>query len=183
MAVALFISPEDIKKNTILSGSVDVDKFINFIKIAQEIHIQNYLGTKLYKRIQQGITNNDLNADEVILLNDYIQDALIHFAAADYLPFAAYQVSNGGVFKHNSENSVNADKTEIDSLVQKEREFSQYYVKRLVRYLCNNNKLYPEYTQNQNEDITPSKKTAYLGNWFLDDTYIEDILKHKNLEL
>jgi hypothetical protein len=37
MATALFIKPIDIKRNTIIDGNVDVDKFIQFIKIAQQI--------------------------------------------------------------------------------------------------------------------------------------------------
>jgi len=49
MAQALFVSREDIVKYTALSGSVDVDKFIQFVKISQDIHIQNYLGTKLFE--------------------------------------------------------------------------------------------------------------------------------------
>ncbi len=41
MAIALFIKRSDLVKNTILNGNVDTDKFIQFIKIAQEMHIQN----------------------------------------------------------------------------------------------------------------------------------------------
>ena len=48
MATALFISRTDLVKNSILDGNVDTDKFIQFIKIAQQIDIQNYLGTDLY---------------------------------------------------------------------------------------------------------------------------------------
>ncbi len=51
MATALFISRTDLVKNTIIDGNVDTDKFIQFIKIAQEIHITNYLGSKLYDKI------------------------------------------------------------------------------------------------------------------------------------
>ena len=43
MAEALFITRDDIVKFTALNGNVDTDKFIQFIKIAQDIHIQNYL--------------------------------------------------------------------------------------------------------------------------------------------
>ena len=52
MATALFISRTDLVKNSILDGNVDTDKFIQFIKISQEIHIQNYLGSKLYDKIR-----------------------------------------------------------------------------------------------------------------------------------
>ena len=152
---------------TILDGNVDTDKFINYIKIAQEIHIQNYLGTKLYERLQNGIINNDLNANEITLLNNYVQDALIHYASAEYLPFAAYTVGNGGVFKSAPENSVNVDKSEVDSLVQSERSYAQYYTDRLIKYLCNNNTLFPEYTQNEDEDIKPDTMLRLTGGWYL----------------
>ena len=42
MATALFISRTDLVKNTILDGNVDTDKLLQFIKIAQQITIQNY---------------------------------------------------------------------------------------------------------------------------------------------
>jgi hypothetical protein len=51
MATALFISRTDLVKNTILDGNVDTDKFIQFIKISQQIDIQNYLGTDLYNKL------------------------------------------------------------------------------------------------------------------------------------
>jgi len=167
MAVALFIKAEDLKRNTILDGNVDTDKFMNYIKIAQEIHIQNYLGTDLYRRLQAGIIANDLNSNEITLINDYIQDALIHFAGAEYLPFAAYTVGNGGVFKHVSDNSISVDKSEVDYLVQKERDFAQYYTQRLVDYLCDNSQLYPEFSTNTDNKINPDSTVNYTGGWCL----------------
>jgi len=47
MAQVLFIKIQDLKKNTVIDGNVDVDKLLPYVKIAQEIHIQNFLGTKL----------------------------------------------------------------------------------------------------------------------------------------
>jgi hypothetical protein len=52
MAKVLFIKRDDIVRNSVLSGNVDSDKFLQFIEIAQEIHIQNYLGTKLYDKLR-----------------------------------------------------------------------------------------------------------------------------------
>ena len=167
MGVALFIKTDDLKRMTILDGNVDTDKFINYIKIAQEIHIQNYLGTKLYERLQAGIINNDLTADEVTLINDYVQDALIHNASAEYIPFAAYTVGNGGVFKISPENASNVDKSEIDTLVQSERSYAQYYTNRLLKYLCNNSEKYPQYSTNEDEDIKPDTILRFTGGWYL----------------
>ena len=51
---------------------------------------------------------------------------LIHYAMAEYLPFAAYTIANGGVFKHNSENATQPSKSEIDVLISKERDYAEY---------------------------------------------------------
>ena len=166
MATALFIKPIDIKRNTIIDGNVDVDKFIQFIKIAQQIHVRNYLGSDLYNKISSDIVADSLSGDYLSLVNTYIQPMLIHFAMVDYLPFAAYQVKNGGVFKHSSENSETVSKNEVDYLVNKEREFAEYYTRRFIDYMTNNQSLFPEYTSNTNEDINPDKDATFNG-WVL----------------
>ena len=166
MATALFISRTDLVKNTVVDGNVDTDKFIQFIKIAQEIHIQNYLGSKLYDKISSDIINNDLSGDYLKLVNDYIQPMLIHFAMVEYLPFAAYQIKNGGVFKHNSENAETVNKSEVDLLIQKERDFSEYYTRRFVDYICFESNKFPEYNTNVDSDVRPDKDVDYT-NWVL----------------
>jgi len=166
MATALFIKPIDIKRNTIIDGNVDVDKFIQFIKIAQQIHVRNYLGSDLYNKISSDIIADTLTGDYLSLVNTYIQPMLINFAMVDYLPFAAYQVKNGGVFKHSSENSETVSKNEVDYLVNKEREFAEYYTRRFIDYMANNQNLFPEYTSNSNEDINPDKDATFNG-WVL----------------
>ena len=55
MADALFITRKDLVKFSSVNGNVDTDKFLQYIKIAQDIHIQNYLGTDLYNKIQADI--------------------------------------------------------------------------------------------------------------------------------
>ena len=163
---ALFISRTDLVKNTILDGNIDTDKFTQFIKIAQDIHIQNYLGTKLYERIENDIINDTLTGDYLKLVTDYIQPMLIHYAMVDYLPFAAYQVKNGGVFKHSSENAETVSKDEVDFLIQKERDFAEYYTRRFVDYICFDNTKFPEYTENQQSDVYPDKDVD-SSNWVL----------------
>ena len=127
MATALFINRTDLVRNSILDGNVDTDKFIQFIKIAQEIDIQNYTGTDLYYKISTLIANGEIddvaNAKYKTLLNTYLQPMLIWSAQVYYIPFAAYSIKNGGVFKHRSETSDTVGKNEVDYLVDKAREF------------------------------------------------------------
>jgi hypothetical protein len=167
MATALFIKPIDLKSNTILNGNVDTDLFIQFIKIAQQIHVQNYLGTKLYDAISLKITNNTLTGVYLSLVTDYIQPMLIHFAMVDYLPFANYQIRNGGVFKHKSDNSESVSKEELDILVQKHRTFADFYAKRFVDYMNVNASVnFLEYWTNSNSDMFPDTNPNPTG-WVL----------------
>lgn len=166
MATALFIKREDIVRNTALGGNVDTDKFIQFIKIAQQIHIQNYLGTKLYDKISADIMAGTLSGNYLSLVNDYVQPMLIHFAMMEYMPFAAYTIGNGGVYKHNSENSTGVEKGEVDYLVEKSRKTAEYYVQRFVDYMSFHQSDYPEYNTNVNEDIYPDRDVQRSG-WVL----------------
>ena len=163
---ALFIKRQDLVKNSILDGNVDTDKFIQYIKIAQEIHIRNYLGTDLYNKIAADIIAGTLSGDYLDLVNTYIQPMLIHYAMVDYLPFAAYQVKNGGVYKHTSENGESATKEEIDFLINKERDIAEYYTRRFIDYMSFNQASFPEYYTNSNDDIHPDTDATFNG-WVL----------------
>ena len=166
MAQALLISRKDIVKFTAMNGNVDTDKFIQFIKIAQDIHIQNYLGTDLLNKIESDIIASSLAGSYLSLVTDYVKPMLIHWAMVEYLPFAAYTVANKGVFKHSSENATNVDKDEIDFLIEKERNLAQYYTDRFVSYMSFNNDSFPEYNSNSNEDVYPDKDASFEG-WVL----------------
>tara|TARA_R110002153_G_scaffold186958_1_gene340019 strand:+ start:505 stop:1008 length:504 start_codon:yes stop_codon:yes gene_type:complete len=167
MAIALFIKRADLVKNTIINGNVDTDKFLTFIEIAQEMHIQNYLGTDLYNKISADIVAGNLAGDYLSLINNYVQKMLIHYAMVDYLPFAAYEVKNGGLFKHRSENSETPSKEEVDFLVQRHRTFADFYTTRFLDYMSfNSSTKFPEYYSNTNEDMYPDKSNNFLG-WIL----------------
>ncbi|QDP66262.1 MAG: hypothetical protein Unbinned805contig1001_33 [Prokaryotic dsDNA virus sp.] len=166
MATALFISREDLTRNTIIDGNVDTNKFIQFIKIAQEIHLQNYLGTNLYDTISDKITNNQLTGVYLHLVNTYLKSMLIHYAMVDYLPFSAYQIANGGVYKHRSENSEVALPEEVDKMISRHRQFAQFYTRRFLDYMRYNSSDYPEYNNNNADGMWPDYSADFTG-WVL----------------
>jgi len=163
MATALFVSRDEIVKFTALNGNIDTDNFIQWVKVAQDIHIQNYLGTKLFKKINDDIVAGTLAGNYLSLTNVYVKPMLIHWAMVEYLPFAAYTISNKGVYKHNSENSDTVNKEEIDFLVEKERSVAENYTRRFIDYMSFNNSLFPEYNTNSNADVYPDKDSQFLG--------------------
>lgn len=166
--MVLFVTPTDIKRNTIINGNLDSNEFMQFIKIAQQIHIQNYLGTQLYDKYTELIDSGDINdlqfANYKMLLTDYIQPMLIHFAMVDYVPFAGVQIKNGGIFKHRSETADVPTKDEVDALTQKYRNFAEFYTRRFIDYMgIYASQNFPEYYLNANADMFPDTKANFVG--------------------
>ena len=131
-----------------------------------KVHIQNYLGSDLYAKLQADIIAGTLVGDYLTLVNTHIKPMLIHWAMVEYLPFAAYVISNKGVLKGTAENTESVSKNEVDYLVEKERDIAQHYTRRFIDYMCFNSSLFPEYTSNSNEDVNPDKQSNF-GGWVL----------------
>ncbi len=166
MAEALLITRTDIVKFTAVNGNVDTDKFIQFVKIAQDVHVQSILGTDLLNRIKADIVASTLSGNYLSLLTNYVKPMLIHWAMVEYLPFAAYTIANKGVYKHESENSTTVDKVEVDFLIEKQRQIAQHYTQRFVDYMSFNMNLFPEYNSNSNGDMYPRTDNNFIG-WIL----------------
>lgn len=168
---ALFITSEELKKKSIIGGNVDADKFIQFIEVAQDTHIQNYLGTKLYNKLQSLITggtiNDAENSDYKALLEDYVASMLIWYAQADYYAFAPFQVSNGGVFKHRSENSDSPELKEVHMLVSRCKDTAEFYTRRFQDFMCHNDELFPEYTLLTDEEGMFPDRHNRFSDWVL----------------
>jgi hypothetical protein len=167
---ALFITKEDITRLTVMGGSVDVDKYVQFIKIAQDLHIKKFLGENLFNKYQVLLQSGDINlvanADYKLLLDVYIKFMTIHWSMVEFLPFAAYTIGNKGVYKHTSETGEVVSKEEVDALIEKERDIAQSYTNRFIDHITNNSALYPEYLINVNGQMHPTKKNNFSG-WHL----------------
>ena len=166
MAKALLISRTDVVRFTNLNGNIDTDKFIQFVSISQDIHIQAMLGTKLLEKIQAEIIAGTLANPYKDLLEIYIKPCLIHSAMLEFLPFSAVTIANKGVYKHGAENSETVSKEEIDFLVEKQRQTFMHYKDRFDSYICANSSDFPEYSSNTGSDVSPSSDVNFTG-WVL----------------
>jgi|TARA_R110001592_G_scaffold27824_2_gene103157 hypothetical protein len=166
---ALFVTRHDISVFTAANGNIDNDKLLPFINQAQDIHIQNYLGSELYVKIQNDITATPptLVDPYLSLLNDYIKPMLLHWSMVEYLPFAGVNIANGGIYTKNPENSTALSRDDVDSLVERSRTTAQFYTNRFIDYMTNNAAgLIPEYYSNSQEDMYPDD-VANFGGWTL----------------
>ena len=163
MAQALLITRDDLVRFTAVNGNMDTDTFIQWIKVAQDIHIQQYTGTELLNKICADIVANTLTNPYLDLVEVYLKPMLIHWAMVEFLPFQAYTIANKGIFKHSSENAANVDKVEVDFLIEKQRQLAQYYTERFINYMSFAGNTFPEYFSNNNSDIFPNSDSVYTG--------------------
>tara|TARA_R110000796_G_scaffold162344_1_gene279129 strand:- start:9104 stop:9616 length:513 start_codon:yes stop_codon:yes gene_type:complete len=170
MSTVLFITQTDLKRKTYINGNIDADKILPYIKLSQDIYIENYLGTDLFDKIELlisgGTINDPGNVNYKYLLDSYIKPTTIHSALVEYLPNAAYKITNQGIYKHLPENAETVDKNDVDFLIEKQRNLANVYAKRMIDYLCFNGGLFPEYYTNSNNNIYPNDDSL-KSSWLL----------------
>ena len=161
MSKALFITVKDLKERSIIDGNTDADKLIHYIEVAQDINIHQYLGTSLYDKLQELIISNTINepenADYKKLRDEYIKPCLLWFTQIEYLPFSMFSIDNGGLSKHRGQNEDTVDFNDVDRLINKAEARADFYTQRMIDYLCEYSRLYPEYLNNSRSDLNPNR--------------------------
>jgi hypothetical protein len=167
MAYALFITRNDIIKNTPLQGAIDADALLPFVRTAQDKYLKNLLGTVLFDFLQLEIEANTVNNLSVYyqdLLDDHIKNTLIWYSCVEYIPFSSVQFKSNGSVKQQSEQGVAPSKAEVDYLLAKAKENAEYYALRLQNYLIAYSNNIPQYLQsvgNQTQ-IYPAQDNQYF---------------------
>jgi hypothetical protein len=168
MATALFISRNDIIKNTPLMGAIDADALLPFVSVAQIKYLKNLLGTILYDYLDAQILAGTVSGLSIYyqdLLNDHIKPCLIWHACGEYIPFSSVQFKSNGAVKQQSEQGIAPSKAELDYLLAKANENANYYDLRLQNYLIAYSNQIPQYLQsigNQTQ-IYPDQTNQYFG--------------------
>lgn len=166
MAV-LFVSEDTIKKSTTINGNVDAELLLPYIKVAQDIHIHQLLGTDLYDKLASLITAGTMqqaaNDDYETLIDKYVQPVLIHYSLYECLPFLSYKIMNKDLVRKISEQSSAASLEDLKYLRNIVLNTAEYYAERLVDWLRNNSDKYPEYNSNSGADLSPNKEAYFSG--------------------
>jgi len=162
MQNTLMIDESLLKRFTDINNALDPDLLSSAIREAQIIHITRLLGTKLYDKIIDDINNDTLSGNYKGLVDNYIQDVLIYASYYEALEHIYLRPRNNGlVVPQGGENNAAADVSLYDKKRQSVKNKQEYFAERLVDYLCFNDALFPEYGQEQNDDIYPDMGTQF----------------------
>jgi len=159
----LLVSEQRLKQWTQLDDNVRLNEITPHILQASDIYIQNLVGSKLYARLQAGIIANDLNADEELLLNDYVGKTLMQYALYMILPSIKYKVVNQGIVNGTSEETAPTTLEELRYLRGTVLDTAEFYATRLVEFFRDNPGMFPEYTNPGTDGMMPDKTDQYFS--------------------
>lgn len=161
----LFLSVDYLRDNTVINGNVDSELLEPYILTAQNVHIEAITGTALYNDIVTNIEGDTLAGDNKILVDDYLQPALIQWALYEALPFINYKLTNKAISTKNSDNSDPVELDELHYLRTAVRDVAEYMSERATLFLKANPDLYPLHLNwgSQCDDIKPNKTNYFSG--------------------
>ena len=167
MATTLFITEDKLKSYTGIEDNVDPAIIYPFVLQAQDLYVQQTLGTKLYTAIKNYVVDNVVNGTTIptaykTLLDEYISPMVVHYSYFLALPHIKYRTSNKGLLSGNSEVADSVTLEETQFLLNKIHDTAKFYNERLRDYLKAYQENYPEYQSYTNKDgMAPKRGTSY----------------------
>lgn len=165
----LLITEEKLKANTSITDNVDSGELRFAIQQAQQIFIQESLGTNLYEYILNLVKTGDIEdagkLDYKELLNNFIQPTLISYAYYLALDNFFVKFVNVGLQQFRSEQSNPIGVKEFAYMKNAARDQAQFNDNLLRRHLVFNNWKYPQYTVTTNNgQLIPEFGGAFKSN-------------------
>jgi hypothetical protein len=144
----LFIDETYIKKYTWVNGSVDPLLLYPAIYLAQDEHIQQYLGTDLYYKLKDDLEAGTITGNYLNLLDRYVRRATCWWSMYEVLPHLYVKTDNGSLVQRISEDTTTIGQQDYQAYREQTRQKAMFFTARMVDFLCYNQSMFPEYTTN-----------------------------------
>ena len=161
MSYTLFISENRLKRLTAVHANVEPDELIPFVLQAQDIYIQELLGTKFYNNLKDRVISGTTSSMETDLLNDYIAPTLANYSVYMALPSMNYKIKNKAVLNPSAEEAQNVDLSELKYLRESVKNTAEFYRERTREFLIDNETDFPDYTNFGIDGMAPNKRNTY----------------------
>lgn len=160
MSEILLLDANYLKRITQLNGQVQEDQMESAVIVAQDIHLQQWLGSDLLDAIKAKAQAGTLADEYLTLVNTYVRKALAWLVLVDLLPTMHVQLRNGGLVIQAPEGTAGIGPDELHRLREDARNKAEFYLKQMCTYLAHNAGALPEYTTNNLNRIS-AKRPSY----------------------
>ena len=144
----ILISEDYIKSTTNISDNIANDYLLPAVKLAQDIELEQTIGTQLLEKLQKLVFDNDISNQEnynyKLLLDNYVQPYLAYCTIKHIVPTVAYKLVNQGIVRTDDEKSYNVTSNEVDKVMDYYSHIDNTFKKRLQLFLIANYNNFPE---------------------------------------
>jgi hypothetical protein len=160
--IYLFTSPDYVRKLTQVNTAVDDERMVPAIILAQDKHLQPYLGTRLYTRLLAILagTGAAANANETFLLDTHCRRIVVWWTMVELLPDLHTFIDGAGLITRSTEGGDAAADNLVTLAIERARQNAAFYTTRMIDYLLFNQNLFPEYNVAAEEEM-PAETNAY----------------------
>jgi hypothetical protein len=167
----LFLTEQTFKERTGASNSIDGKQIFPMIKVAGDMYIQPALGSRLYRRLQDGVEVGNLTPNEITLINEYITDTLIWYTMSMLPMTMGFQLFSKGFLQKTSEESSAPSRGNLELIEERYKSLAEFYKTRMIKYLQENYVLFFEYyNTGTGWDVIEPEDKAYTCPIYLGDT-------------
>lgn len=158
----MFVSEEKLKSFTMIHENVAPHDLIPHVLDAQNIYLQELLGTSFFNSLKDEIVNASLSQTNTDLINDFIAPYILNAALYQMIPFNYVKFRNKGLLKGDSEEATGADIKDVQFIRDSVRTTMEFYRERLRRQLTVFSYLYPDYVAaSLTQNLNPNKRQDY----------------------
>jgi hypothetical protein len=161
----LLVSEAKLKNFTSISFNTSPDVLVPFVFNAQNTYAIEYLGSALLNEIKLQVRTNTVTADNAFLLDEYLGNVVLNWAAYMAMPFLNYKIYNKAIMVPTSEQSESVGLEEVRFLQSQVKQVAQQYSWLMQRYLWNYNDLYPLWSQSlAKQEVVASFGTPFQSS-------------------
>lgn len=166
---AFLIDLNSLKKIGYVNRNVEDNILATVLTRAQDVMLEPVIGTSLFKRLLQGVKNNDLNSNERFLLNEYVSKFLVACVDMRSINALTYEIRSKTAGKARDEHIEPVTIPENVLFSDDLRQDIEVYRQRLIGYLKDNCELFPQYKNYicSFENIAPDKGKPKVNIRFL----------------
>lgn len=167
----LLISEDFIKTHSNLNENVWGEYLTPAIREAQDIGLQQIIGSCLYNSILSKVADGSITATTEssykTLLDGYIQPYLMYQVITDLVPIIGVKLANIGVVISNDDRIVNLDEAERNRIGAYYQYRADFYCRRLQQFLITNKELFTELDECTCKNIKATLDSAASTGLFL----------------
>lgn len=140
-----FISEKLLRQESLLQDNVDSAYLNNAILTAQNVGLQEVIGTSLYDSLREQVKAGEFKSDEYeTLLSEYIQPYLVNRVMTDICVPLHYKFKNAGIAIANDQHFQTANLNELEYVKEHYEHLAVFNANRIIEFVLRNRSVFTE---------------------------------------